>query len=105
MAKRDKRMTRKRHYDAEGVRTTFVRLGRRVPGVLYEPATASDKEDINVLVTHSDEDYMTFPTGPELAVRGYTVLCANVMNKEGRRVPKERTFLLMAKHENSDDFP
>ena len=74
---------RKRHYDAEGVKTTFVRLGRRIPGVLYEPLTPSGKEDINVLVMHSDEDYMTFPTGPELAVRGYTVLCANVMNKEG----------------------
>ena len=32
---------------------------------------------------HSDEDYLLWPTGPELAKRGYTVLNANVMNKEG----------------------
>jgi len=32
---------------------------------------------------HSDEDYLTCPTGPELASRGFTVLCANVMVKEG----------------------
>ncbi|MBQ9346131.1 MAG: alpha/beta hydrolase, partial [Oscillibacter sp.] len=82
-------MERKKHHDsAEGVKTTFVRLGRRVPGVLYEPAfeDPSDspaKKRLSVLVMHSDEDYMTFPTGPELAIRGYTVLCANVMNKEG----------------------
>lgn len=74
---------RNRHLDTTGVKTTFVRLGKRVPGVLYEPLSASGKEDVNVLVMHSDEDYMTFPTGPELAKRGFTVLCANVMNKEG----------------------
>ena len=74
---------RRKHIEAEGVRSTFVRIGRRNPGVLYEPLSESDKTDINILVMHSDEDYMTFPTGTELAQRGYTVLCANVMNKEG----------------------
>lgn len=74
---------RQKATDLSQVKTTFVRLGRRVPGVLYEPAAPSGKEDINILVMHSDEDYMSFPTGPELAKRGYTVLCANVMNKEG----------------------
>ena len=64
------------------VRETFLSLGKRMPGVLYEP------EDIagplpTILVMHSDEDYLTFPTGREMAGRGYRVLCANVMNKEG----------------------
>ena len=74
---------RRKHIEAKGVISTFVRIGRRNPGVLYEPLSESDKTDINILVMHSDEDYMTFPTGTELAQRGYTVLCANVMNKEG----------------------
>lgn len=65
------------------VKETFVRLGRRIPGVLYEPDGGSEKSRISVLVMHSDEDYLTCPTGPELAKRGYRVLCANVLNKEG----------------------
>ena len=43
----------------------------------------NEKQRIAVLVMHSDEDYLLWPTGPELAKRGYTVLNANVMNKEG----------------------
>lgn len=75
------------------VQTEFVRIGRRVPAVLYKAVKAEDGESdremqealskIAVLVMHSDEDYLTFPTGPELARRGITTLCANVMNKEG----------------------
>lgn len=65
------------------VKTTFVPLAERTPGVLYRPAGEHPKQRIAVLVMHSDEDYLTFPTGEELAKRGYTVLCANVMNKEG----------------------
>ena len=33
---------------------TFVRLGRRVPGVLYEPDGLADKAVPAVLVMHSD---------------------------------------------------
>ena len=62
---------------------TFVRLGRRVPGVLYEPEGLEEKNVPAVLVMHSDEDYLTCPTGAEMAKRGYRVLCANVMSKEG----------------------
>ena len=62
---------------------TFVRLDRRVPGVLYRPKDASIRSGIAVLVMHSDEDYLTCPTGEELAKRGFAVLCANVMVKEG----------------------
>lgn len=67
----------------EAVKTTFIALEKRTPGVLYEPAKENPKQRIAVLVMHSDEDYLTFPTGSELAQRGYTVLCANVLNKEG----------------------
>lgn len=62
---------------------TFVRLSNRVPGVLYQPEGTSPRSRIAVLVMHSDEDYLDCPTGPELAKRGFTVLCANVMVKEG----------------------
>lgn len=62
---------------------TFVRLIDRVPGVLYRPDGESDLSRIAVLVMHSDEDYLDCPTGPELARRGFTALCANVMLKEG----------------------
>ena len=65
------------------IKTSFVSVAKRSPGVLYEPAEKSEKQRIAVLVMHSDEDYLLCPTGPELAKRGYTVLNANVMNKEG----------------------
>ena len=65
------------------IKTTFIELMKRTPGVLYEPAEPTGRQRIAVLVMHSDEDYLTFVTGSELAQRGYTVLCANVMNKEG----------------------
>lgn len=65
------------------IRTSFVNVAKRSPGVLYEPVQKNEKQRIAVLVMHSDEDYLLWPTGPELAKRGYTVLNANVMNKEG----------------------
>ena len=86
------------------ITSSFIRLGRRVPAVLYEPCPlnrsahngrggSSENEDagnhtvktypIAILIMHSDEDYLTFSTGPELARRGFKALCANVMNKEG----------------------
>lgn len=67
----------------EGYTANFVRLSKWVPGVLYEPAKESSKQRIGVLVMHMDEDYLSFVSGPELAKRGYTVLCANPITKEG----------------------
>ena len=65
------------------VKETFLRVTRRVPGVLYEPA-GRDGECLNaVLVMHSDEDYLDAPTGRQLAKRGFRVLCPNAMVKEG----------------------
>ena len=65
------------------VRSTFLRVTNRVPGVLYEPKGLDEEKLTTVLVMHSDEDYLDCPTGPELAKRGFRVLCANVMVKEG----------------------
>jgi hypothetical protein len=67
----------------EEYRMTFVRLAKWVPGVLYEPVGKNRKQRIAVLVMHMDEDYLTFVSGKELAKRGYTVLCANPVMKEG----------------------
>ncbi|MDE7220003.1 MAG: alpha/beta hydrolase, partial [Oscillospiraceae bacterium] len=65
------------------VKSAFIRIVRRVPGVFYEPV-GRDEECLNtVLVMHSDEDYLDIPTGEQLAKRGFRVLCANVMVKEG----------------------
>lgn len=79
---------KKQHWNIrsqEGIRSTFIRLGRRMPAVLYEPAegTTENTFPVAILVMHSDEDYLTCPTGPELARRGFKVLCANVLSKEG----------------------
>lgn len=65
------------------VKSSFIRLMKWVPGVFYEPV-GRDGECLNtVLVMHSDEDYLDAPTGLQLAKRGFRVLCANVMVKEG----------------------
>lgn len=64
------------------IKKTYIRLGRRTSALLYEPALSIQQSRIAILVMHSDEDYLTFPTGVELAQRGHTVLCANVMYKE-----------------------
>ncbi len=63
------------------IQQTFVRLGRDVSGLLYEPTLPAWKSQIAVLVMHSDADYLTFSMGGEMAKRGYRVLCANVSDK------------------------
>lgn len=73
------------------VKTSYVRIGKRVPAVLYEPLDTAvfppEEEEVLrrvvVLVMHSDEDYLSCPTGEELAKRGFRVLCANPIVKEG----------------------
>ncbi len=65
-------------------KTTFVRLGSGVPGVLYEPVTPGAKSEIGVFVMHSAADYLQFSACTELSKRGYRVLCANnTTNKSG----------------------
>lgn len=65
------------------ITSRFLRVAPRIPGVLYEPTGCDSVSNVAVLVMHSDEDYLDSPTGPELAKRGFRVLCANVMVKEG----------------------
>ncbi|MBE6017097.1 MAG: alpha/beta hydrolase [Lachnospiraceae bacterium] len=45
------------------------------------PKGWNGKADIAVLVMHSDEDYLSFSAGEELAERGFTVMCANCSSK------------------------
>jgi hypothetical protein len=65
---------------AQTYKTTFVSLGRGVPGMLYEPVTPGPKAEIAVVAMHTVADYLT-PNGSipcsELAKRGYRALCAN----------------------------
>ncbi len=65
------------------IKSTFFELAERAPAVLYEPSQRNEKQRIAILIMHSDEDYLAWPTGPEMAKRGYTALCANVVGKEG----------------------
>jgi hypothetical protein len=58
-------------------KTTFVSLGRGVPGVLYEPVTPVEKSQIGIFVMHSGGDYLRHSACTELSKRGYRVLCAN----------------------------
>jgi hypothetical protein len=61
----------------QDIKNTFVRPGRGVPGMLYEPVSSGAKSTIGVFVMHPGSDYLQSPAGPELSKRGYTVLCAN----------------------------
>lgn len=59
------------------IKTTFIKLGNGVPGVLYEPTTPGPKSEIGVFVMHASGDYTEFSACSELSRRGYRVLCAN----------------------------
>ena len=62
---------------APAIRTTFVPLGRGVPGVFYEPLTTGLKSQIAIFVMHSGADYLNHSACTEMSARGYRVLCAN----------------------------
>jgi hypothetical protein len=62
-------------------RQTFIRIGKNIQSILYEPETLGEKSGIAILVMHSDADYLTFSMGRQMAQRGYRVLCANVEDK------------------------
>ena len=59
------------------VKTTFIKLGNGVPGVLYEPATPGARSQIGIYVMHASGDYLSFSACTELSQRGYRVLCSN----------------------------
>jgi len=61
----------------QAVRDRFVRVNREVDARLFEPETAGDRAAIAVVCMHSDGNYLSFSAGPQLAARGYRVICAN----------------------------
>ena len=71
------------------IKTTFVRLGPGVPGLLYEPATPGPKSAIAVFAMHSEVDYLQFSACAELSKRGYRVLCANNSTRKGGGVDSD----------------
>jgi hypothetical protein len=56
---------------------TFKRLGHNVNSIMYEPEMPVEKSRIAIIMMHSNVDYLAFPMGPEMAKRGYRVLCAS----------------------------
>ncbi len=64
------------------IQNTYIPVARSVPGVFYQPVTKNPKDQIAVLVMHSDENYLNFPACSELSKRGYSVLCANVAKSQ-----------------------
>lgn len=65
---------------AKTYRTTFVWLSPGQPGVLYEPLTIGPKAAIGIFAMHDNGDYLSGnPSNPcpQLASRGYRVLCSN----------------------------
>ena len=71
------------------IKYTYFKLGR-TPCMLYEPADAFDRNRIAVISMHSDQDYLSFNAGPELAKRGFTSICANVSSSD---LPLEKKLL------------
>ena len=64
------------------IKDTFIKIGRHLTGILYEPLTPVEKSKIAVVIVHSDDDYSTRPMGGELAKRGYTAFCGAVSNRQ-----------------------
>jgi hypothetical protein len=73
------------------IKTTFIRLGQGVPGVLYEPVTPGEKSQIGVFVMHASGDYLQHSSCTELSKRGYRVLCANNATSKMGNAPMDRS--------------
>jgi pimeloyl-ACP methyl ester carboxylesterase len=58
---------------AQDYKTQYLSIGRQ-SAVLYQPAQASEKSSVGIVVMHSNEDYLGFLANSELSSRGYTVL-------------------------------
>jgi hypothetical protein len=82
-----------------GVKTSFIRLGPGVPGVLYEPLEPGPKSRIAVYVMHASNDYLQHSSCTEISRRGYRVLCANNTNNKANTENDQNveTMLLEAK--------
>jgi hypothetical protein len=81
---------------AQTYKSTFVKLGNGVPGLLYEPLTPGPKAEIAVLIMHTGGDYLTFTPCSELVKRGYRVLCANcTTSKSGFRSDQNEDKMIL----------
>lgn len=59
------------------VTRTYVKIGNRVPAMIYEPRLLGEKSRIAIVVMHSDGDYFEFAPTVALAERGYRVFAAH----------------------------
>lgn len=64
------------------VKSTYVRVGMGVAGMMYAPEDEQDIKKVAVVAMHSDIDYFAFPAGQALASHGYRTLCANVSRQQ-----------------------
>jgi pimeloyl-ACP methyl ester carboxylesterase len=62
---------------ADEIKSSFVRIAPRVPGILYSPAAAGPRSRVAVVVMHDNADFLDHPATTNLARRGYTVVAAN----------------------------
>ena len=64
------------------IRDTFVKIGRRQRGILYEPAVPSENSRTAIVIIHSDDDYSTRPMCGEMAKRGYVAFGGSVTDRQ-----------------------
>lgn len=64
------------------IRDTYVVIGRRQHGILYEPVVKNEKSRIGVVIIHSDGDYGTLNMCGELAKRGYIAFGGQVSSSD-----------------------
>lgn len=64
------------------IRDTYVKLGMRQHGMLYEPVVKNEKSRIGIVMIHSDVDYSTLNACGEMAKRGYIVFGGQVSDQD-----------------------
>lgn len=64
------------------IRDTYVQIGSRQRGILYEPIVKNEKSSIGLVLIHSDSDYSTMNICGELAKRGYITFGGQVSDKD-----------------------
>jgi acetyl esterase/lipase len=72
-------------------RTTYVRLGNQVEGLLYEP-TGTPKPTALIFI-HPDRNTFNAPVGPQMAARGYRVLMINYRGDSDAREADQDAYL------------
>lgn len=64
------------------IRDTYVKIGLRQHGILYEPIVKNEKSRIGIVMIHSDADYSTMNVCGELAKRGYITFGGQVSERD-----------------------